>query len=379
MDFTPVTDYIENVLRKEKGVPCCDVLIRRGHETLLRYFSGVSDYEGNTPLRGDELYYMYSCTKPVTCAAAMQLVEQGKLLLDAPVSDYLPAYRNTFLLRDGKAVPTERTMTVRHLFTMSAGLNYDRDTEPLRQLIREKPDSGTVEVVSAFPKSALQFEPGERFLYSLCHDVLAAVVEVVSGERFSDYLKKHIFEPLGMTRTGFVLPKEEEPHLAAQYVCPKRFSPCTPYRQGNRDFRVTDRYESGGAGLYSCVEDYSRFADAMANGGVGITGAQILSAGTIDLMRTEQLSGYTMNNEFSGAAGPGYGYGLGVRTLIDKSLGQRSSLGEFGWDGAAGSYVMIDPAQRLSIFFAMHVRGWPNLIGCGHAPIRDLTYEVLGL
>ena len=100
---------------------------------------------------------------------------------------------------------------------------------------------------------------------------------------------------------------------------------------------------------------------------------------TIDLMRTEQLRTYAMNPQFGCAAGPGYGYGLGVRTLIDKSQGQRSSLGEFGWDGAAGSYVMIDPAEKLSIFFAMHVRGWPNLIGCGHAPIRDLTYEVLGL
>lgn len=378
MDFTPVTDYIENVLRKEKGVPCCDVLIRRGHETLLRYFSGVSDYEGNTPVRGDEVYYMYSCTKPITCTAAMQLVEQGKLLLDAPVSDYLPAYKNTFLMKNGTAVPTETVMTVRHLFTMSAGLDYDRDTEPLRRLVRENPGAGTVEVVSAFPQSPLRFEPGERFLYSLCHDVLAAVVEVVSGLRFSEYLKKNIFAPLGMTRTGFFLPKEEEPHLAAQYACPTRLAPCVPHT-GNSDFRLTENYESGGAGLYSCVEDYSRFADALANGGVGITGAQILKQETIDLMRTEQLSGYAMHNEFSCAAGPGYGYGLGVRTLIDKSQGQRSSLGEFGWDGAAGSYVMIDPAEKLSIFFAMHVRGWPNLIGCGHAPIRDLTYEVLGL
>lgn len=378
MDFTPVTDYIETVLRKEKGVPCCDVLIRREHETLLRYFSGVSDYEGKVPVRGDEVYYMYSCTKPITCTAAMQLVEQGRLLLDAPVSDYLPAYKNTFLLKDGKAVPTERTMTVRHLFTMSAGLNYDRDTEPLRQLIRENPDAGTVEAVSAFPRSPLQFEPGERFLYSLCHDVLAAIVEVVSGMRFSEYLKKSIFEPLGMTRTGFSLPREEEAHLAAQYVCSVQGAPCIPHR-GNSDFCITKNYESGGAGLYSCVEDYSRFADALANGGVGITGAGILRPETIDLMRTEQLSGYTMNNAFSCAAGPGYGYGLGVRTLIDKSLGQRSSLGEFGWDGAAGSYVMIDPAEKLSIFFAMHVRGWPHLIGCGHAPLRDLTYEVLGL
>ena len=116
----------------------------------------------------------------------------------------------------------------------------------------------------------------------------------------------------------------------------------------------------------------------MANGGIGATGKQILKPETIDLMRTEQLGNYTMDSRFGCAAGPGYGYGLGVRTLIDRSH-SKSSIGEFGWDGAAGSYVMIDPKYNLSIFFAMHVLAWPSLIGCGHAPIRDLTYEILGL
>lgn len=377
MDFTPVTDYIENVLHKEKGVPGCDVRICREHETLLRYMSGVSDYEGGTPIRGDELYYMYSCTKPITCAAAMQLVEQGLLELDAPVCQYLPAYKNAFLMKGGQKVPTASPMTVRQLFTMSAGLSYDRSTAPILDFIAAHPKAGTVEVVNTFIETPLQFEPGSQFLYSLCHDVLAAVVEVVSGLRFSEYLKKNIFAPLGMRRTGFFLPKEEESHLVAQYEC---YEPgaCRPV-SGTAGFRLTENYESGGAGLYSCVEDYSRFADAMANGGVGITGAQILKPETIDLMRTEQLSTYAMDPRFGCAAGPGYGYALGVRTLIDRSQGQRSSLGEFGWDGAAGSYVMIDPKEKLSIFFAMHVRGWPRLIGCGHAPIRDLTYEVLGL
>ena len=142
---------------------------------------------------------------------------------------------------------------------------------------------------------------------------------------------------------------------------------------------MTDRYESGGAGLYSSAETYSLFVDALACGGVGATGKRILKPETIDLMRTEQLKKYLVNSEYSAPAGPGYGYGLGVRTLIDKSQGQRSSLGEFGWDGVAGSYMLVDPKYNLSIFFAMHVRGWPTLIGDTHARIRDLTYTVLGL
>ena len=377
MDFQPVIEYIENILRNEKGVPGCDLQIMREHEVLLRYSSGASDYEGVVPISGDELYFMYSCTKPITCTAAMQLVEQGVVGLDDPVSKYLPAFKDVFLMKDGKQVAPTRTMTVRHLFTMSAGFDYNWETAPIREVRAAKPNAGTQDIINALARSPLQFEPGEQFLYSLCHDVLAAVVEVASGLRFSEYLKKAIFEPLGMTNTGFTIPAEHRHRLAAQYVCSDP-GKIRPYPMTN-NFQFTDAYESGGAGLYSSVDDYSLFADAMANGGIGANGAQILKAETIDLMRTEQLHTYAMNPAFGCAAGPGYGYGLGVRTLIDKSGGQRSSLGEFGWDGAAGAYVMIDPAQKLSIFFAMHVRAWPDLIGCGHAPIRDLTYDVLGL
>ena len=377
MDFSVVSEYIEKVLREEKGVPGCDLQIMRGHEVLFRYKSGTSDYEGEKPVAGNELYFMYSCTKPITCTAAMQLVERGVLSLDEPVSRWLPAFENAFLVRDGVRVKPECTMTLRHLFTMTAGFDYNREAEPIQKVIKEQPDASTLDVVNSFVRSPLQFEPGERFLYSLCHDVLAAVEEAASGMRFSDYLQENIFKPLGMTETGFVVPEDMRGRMAAQFradgVNKKHAVPQT------NEYHLTAAYESGGAGLYSTVSDYSKFCDAMACGGVGINGARILKAETIDLMRSEQLSCYTENNAFSCAAGPGYGYGLGVRTLISQAKGQRSSIGEFGWDGAAGAYMMMDPEKELSIFFAMHVLGWPAMIGYGHAPIRDLTYEVLGL
>lgn len=377
MNFTAVTEYVEKVLRAEMGVPGCDLRIMQDHKVLLRYQSGVSDYAGRVPVSDRDLYFMYSCTKPMTCAAAMQLVEQGVIGLDDPVERYLPEFSNVFLLKNGKKVKPQNTMTVRHLFTMTAGLDYNRETEPILRTVRENPQAGTMEIVNAFAQSPLSFEPGERFQYSLCHDVLAAVVEAASGMRFSEYLKKNIWDPIGMTETGFRLPEEKKSRLCAQYEaeCPGRMH---VFPMEN-DFQLSDNYESGGAGLYCTAEDYSRFADAMACGGVGQTGARILRPETIDRMRTEQLRSFTVQSDFSCAAGPGYGYGLGVRTLIDRSEGQRSPIGEFGWDGAAGSYVMIDPENKISIFFAMHVRNWPALIGCGHAPIRDLTYEVLGL
>ena len=376
MNFSPIIEYVENTLCKEKNVPGCDMKIMRNHETLLRYSTGVRDYAGKEPIRRDDLYHLYSCSKPMTCAAAMQLVERGMVKLDDPVHKYLPVFKNIFLMKGGKRLPAQNVMTIRHLFTMSAGLNYDRDTQPIRDVIAVNPHAGTVEIINALAQSPLEFEPGERFLYSMCHDVLAAVVEVASGQRFSRYMQENIWEPLGMKDTGFHLLEDQQHRLVALYECdgPGHYNPYA----NPREFNLTDRYESGGAGLYSTVDDYSLFADAMANGGIGITGNQILKAETIDRMRTEQLGSYVMDDRFGCAAGPGYGYGLGVRTLIDRTH-SKSSLGEFGWDGAAGAYVMMDPKYGLSIFFAMHVHNWPALIGCGHAPIRDLTYEVLGL
>ena len=376
-DFSPIIEYIEKTLITEKRLPGCDIKIMRGHETLLRYSSGVRDYAGTQAIRNDDIYLMYSCTKPMTCTAAMQLVERGLIGLDDPVSKYLPEFSKAFLIKNGKAVSTQNTMTIRHLFTMSAGFNYDRNTQPIQDVIHANPHAGTLEIINALVRSPLEFEPGSRFLYSMCHDILAAVVEVVSGQRFSEYMRQYIWDPLGMKDTGFHLPENKQHRLVALY---ESDSPGCYFSFSNpREFNLTDQYESGGAGLYSTVEDYSLFADAMANSGIGSSGKQILKQETIDLMRTEQLSNYTMDSQFSCAAGPGYGYGLGVRTLIDKSEGQRSALGEFGWDGAAGSYVMIDPTYNLSIFFAMHVRGWPQFIGPGHIPLRDLTYEILGL
>ncbi len=378
MDFQPIIDYIENILRKEKGLPCCDLRINQDHKLLFRHTSGYADYEGKTPLTSDNLYFMYSCTKPVTCAAALQLVERGVIGLDDPVKKYLPEFGKAFLLKDGKRIPPKNTMTLRHLFTMSAGLDYGF-LDPHIKEAAAVPNATTQSIVNSFVNKALCFEPGDQYKYSLCHDVLAAVVEVASSERYSEYLKKNIFEPLGMKRTTFVVPPEEEHLLTAQYIFNKKTGEYTRLPLIN-NFQLSADYESGGAGICSCIEDYALFADAMACGGVGKTGAQILKPETINLMRTEQLSTVTRDpDSFSTVAGEGYGYGLGVRTLTKVPKEYRGTVGEFGWDGAAGSYIMIDPSNRLSIMFTMHVQNWHEIFNPGHCAIRSLTYEMLGL
>jgi CubicO group peptidase (beta-lactamase class C family) len=314
----------------------------------------------------------------MTCTAAMQLVERGVIGLDDPVSKYLPDFADCFLLKDGQKVRPEKTMTVRHLFTMSAGFDYDRATKPILDTIAADPHATTLDIVKALVRSPLQFEPGTQFLYSMCHDVLAAVVEVASGMRFSDFLAENIWKPLGLTDTNFQITQEVMDRMSAQYICYEK-GKIRPYKN-YRDFNLTDRFESGGAGLYSTVNDYSLFADALACGGVGATGNRILKPETIDLMRTEQLSAIIPNPEvFTCWTGPGYGYGLGVRTMVDNSAGQRSPNGEFGWDGATGTFTLMDPANKLSLFFAMHVRGWTRYFPDCHIPIRDLTYQCLNL
>jgi len=370
MDFTALKAYIDD-LHQQQGVPGCDIIVYRHGQPVYRYTTG--DVNEQT------LYNLYSCSKPITVTAALQLVEQGRLHLDDPVATYLPEYANAFVEEEGQRVPVGHTMTVRHLFTMTAGLTYQLDTPSLQALRRETPDATTRQAVAAFVGEPLLFRPGTRFNYSLCHDVLAAVVEVASGQRFGEYLQQHIFTPLGMTEIGLHPTAAQQARMATQYTVNEEKQVVSMEDNTIGLFRITSHYESGGAGLFADTATYGRFAAAMSCGGAAPDGTRILFPETVDLMRSEQLAGYVRNDAFGCAAGPGYGYGLGVRTLVDRSAGQRSSLGEFGWDGAAGAYILMDPSTEVGIVYMQQVRNWPARFGCMHAPIRDFVYEALSL
>ncbi len=376
-DFSKIAQYMEQTVCEKHGVPGCDILVYRDHELLYRHICGYSDREARTPLTERHLYYMYSCTKVLTVSAAMRLWEEGKLDLDAPVSAYLPAFADVKQNVDGTLTVPAAPLLVRHLFTMSGGFDYNMRTDEVKAVIAANPHATTREIVDAFAKKPLLFTPGSRFQYSICHDILAAVIEAASGMRFAEYLKAVIFDPIGMNDSTFDDAASVTSRLAGQYAS-DRNGVVTRAGQGN-SFRLTDNYESGGAGLICSAADYALFADTMACGGTAANGYRFLKPETVKLLHTDQLPTYTMDGTFSCAAGPGYGYGLGVRTRLDQNEGQRSPIGEFGWDGAAGSYVMCDDTNRLSIFFAMHVLSWPSCIGSDHAVIRDMIYDTLHL
>lgn len=376
MELSVVAKRMQDLLAL--GVPGCAISIRQDHKELYRHVCGVTDTGEN--MVGDEAFFMFSCTKPITVAAVMQLAERGLLDIDDPVANYLPEWADVRVLENGELVAPNTTMTVRHLLTMSAGLDYDRNAAPLVELERRSNGKITTrEYVAAMAKKPLLFHPGERFKYSFCHDVLGAVIEAASGKRFGEWLHDEIFVPLGMTKTSFTFELEGRKPVQRQCECLEETGEVIDIGFKHPYFSMQGQYESGGGGLVSTLDDYALFADAMACGGVGATGARILKSETIARIHENQMGTFVKDPTFSCATGPGYGYGLGVRTLIDQSRGQRSPLGEFGWDGANGAFVIIDPFNHLSFSFVQHMRNWPRLMGEFYAPIRDEVYEALGL
>ena len=358
--------YVDELIAE--GIPYIDVIALKEHREIVRYASGIE------PVSKDELLYLYSATKPLTATCAVKLIEDGRLCLDDPVGDYIPEFKDAFLLdENGNRVKPKSPVTVRHLFTMTGGLTYNKSLYPINEAIKAPGDrSVTVAIAGSFAKAPLHFEPGKKFEYSLCHDVLGAVIEVASGMRFSEYMKKTIFDPLGMNKSKFA--SSEEENIANIYIA-------TPDGKIERDnkknlFVFSEGYESGGAGVVSTVSDYALFADMLASGGVGKNGTRILSEESVKLLYGVQLSSLNVECGFTCIQGTDYGYGLGVRTRMTPTE-WGLPVGEFGWDGAAGSYLMADPKNKISVFVGMHLKSWPNVFRTKHLEIVKRIYEEL--
>ncbi|MBQ8910767.1 MAG: beta-lactamase family protein [Oscillospiraceae bacterium] len=351
MGFEQVANYIDQVLIAEKAVPGVSVTVMRDHKLLYRHCSGNAAMDNSC--------FMYSCTKPVTAAVIMRLAEEGRLSLQDPVASYLPAFSQVYRKKNGCRIPVNQPITVYHLLTMSAGFDYSLITDSVQNgklMALVGNDASTREIADGFASFPLQFEPGERFCYGICHDILAAVAEVVTEMPFADYVKSVLFDPSGMSHSTYCHTPSVLEKVAPQYLFwEDKLSQTDTVNQ----HVLTPNYHSGGAGMISTPEDYRLFADMMACGGIGANGYRFLKPETVALFSEPHIS----------YEGPeGYRYGLGVRV---------SPTGEFGWDGAAGSCVMMDPKIGVSIFMGMHVLNWPALIGNAHFVLRDLVYNCL--
>lgn len=258
---------------------------------------------------------------------------------------------------------------------MTAGLDYNLYAPGIRSAM-ETGKTTTQELVEAMAQTVLGFEPGTRFRYSLCHDVLGALIEKWSGMTLGAYMQKHIFAPLGMKDSFFGMPKDKN-RLAQLY----RFDEERQVQVAKLEnpYQLTENYESGGAGLTSTTADYAVFLDALACDGISKNGYRLLQPSSVALMSQNHLSGQALEDFH--ALHPGYGYGFGVRTHMDKTKsGSLSPIGEFGWDGAAGAFSLVDRQNKLSVSYFQHVHetGYAFQRRLRNALYQDLQERVTG-
>ena len=326
----------------EMQVPFYDCIVMKDGEIVYRHSNGFTDVERGVRPSGKELYNIFSCSKLITCVAALQLLERGEFALEDRLSDYLPEFANMSVLTDDGIVPAKNPITIKHLFTMTSGLSYDVFTQNIKNCQKDTAgDCPTRTVMKYLAQDPLLFEPGTRWEYGLSHDVLAALIEVLSGTTFNDYLTKNVYAPLGMNSTTFDRSDFDLNRLTEQYRYDPETKRSVKWDKGNF-LQIGRKYQSGGAGCISSVDDYIKFEEAVRVGDV-ILGKETTKLLYTNAITDEQAINYWCN-EF-------YGYSLGQRCPKDD---RRS---DFGWDSASGLYNAIDMENGLSVFFATHVLG----------------------
>jgi CubicO group peptidase (beta-lactamase class C family) len=355
-------------------LPCAQVQVwRRGklaYETTL----GLADRERKRALKSDDIFRIYSMTKPVTSVALMMLLEEGKVALDDPVAKYIPSWKDLGVYAGGfmetfQTRPLERPLMVVDLLRHTSGLTYgfqqqtNIDAAYRKLKLVEDLRAGTLaETMEALAKVPLQFQPGEAWNYSVSTDVVGHLVEVISGERLDAFFAKRIFEPLGMIDTAFDVPKDKAHRLTACYAAGQLGSKAVAAKAQLQDDPAKSPYLkpatflSGGGGLVSTAADYMRFARMLLNGGE-LDGARLLSPKTIQLMTANHLPGnkdlpQMSKSMFSEANYSGVGFGLGFGVTIDSaSTLIPGSKGDYFWGGAASTFFWIDPAEDLAVVF----------------------------
>jgi len=322
-DFSKLEAFLAK--QPHLGIPSIELAVAHHGNVAFRGSFGFSDEEGKRPASPSDLYWIFSASKVITCVAAMRLWEEGKIALCDPVSKYIPEFASlTVKEADGTLRPAQKTMTVEHLFTMTVGMTYDFGTPAIREAFEKTPT--TLGIVRAMAKDPLFAEPGEHFRYSLCHDVLAAVVEVASGMRFSEYLEKNVFAPLGIKEMGFRPSEEQAARLAAMYTAVNGF-PKAVSRTNYNNYAFTPDYDSGGAGLFASVDEYIKILTALSLGGTAKNGYRLLRPETVRMMGEGRLPESAQKDFFADRL-YGYSWGLCGRAHVNPDFSNgRSAKG----------------------------------------------------
>ncbi|WP_152207823.1 serine hydrolase domain-containing protein [Marinobacter changyiensis] len=376
-----INAHLERRYIEPGKLPGTLTLVARRGEIACVKAQGLMDVERGKAVSRDTIFRIYSMTKPITSIAMMQLYEQGRFLLDDPVHKYIPAWKNRRVYKSGLypnflTVPASTTMTIRDLFTHMSGLTYGfmnrtNVDAAYRELALDGSSSLTLEtLVERLAELPLEFSPGTAWNYSVSTDVLGYLVQLLADQPFDDYLKEHIFDPLEMSDTGFYVRDDQLDRFAACYL----------YETGDRfklqdepetsNYRRQDRFQSGGGGLVSTIDDYFHFAQALCQGG-SFRGRRIIGRKTLEFMRQNHLPG---NQDLPGLsvgafsetpyAGSGFGLGFSVKTDVARSQ-INGSVGEYGWGGLASTNFYIDPVEELVMIFMT------QLIPSSSYPIRQ--------
>jgi CubicO group peptidase (beta-lactamase class C family) len=355
---------------------------------LAKY--GAMDIEAGKPMEFDAIFRIASMTKAITSIAMMMLYEEGIFNLNTPVERFLPGFKDAKVVvketPDGpELADLDRPLTMRHLFTHTAGLSYGWDeNDPVDKLYRAAQKEAEaskqpmtlktlVETLSHLP---LAFQPGTHWRYSYAIDVLGYLVELISGLSLDQFFAQRIFAPLGMVDTAFYVPEEKASRLAAVYT----------HRPGQEGLQRMDiplpttlpSFLSGGGGLFSTLHDYGRFAQMLVNGGE-LDGARLLSPTTVALMEMNHAPAEALPYSFGKLDFNhiGYGYGLGMRVLMDVAQsGLPGSVGEFGWDGAFNTYFWID--RKEALYGLLMTQHSPNAYYPVAQQFKQLAYAAKG-
>ena len=355
--------------------------------------TGHADVERGLAMAQDTIFRIYSMTKPITSVALMMLVEEGRIALEDPVHRYIPEWKTLGVFVAGthklgfQTTPVKRPMQVVDLLRHTAGLTYgfqlrsNIDEAYRREKIGEIEKAGTLaDMIAALGKLPLEFSPGDAWNYSVATDVCGWLVEVVSGQKFEDFLIDRLFKPLGMVDTGFHVRDGQGHRLAGCYQ---------PSRTGGIDlqddaatssFLKPAEFISGGGGLVSTASDYMKFAQMLLNGGTA-DGHRYISRKTLDLMTANHLPGNgsiaSMSKSlFSEAAYDGIGFGLGFATTMQSSRTlMPGSDGDYFWGGAASTFFWIDPEEDLIGLFMTQLM--PSSTYPVRREVRTMVYAAL--
>lgn len=397
-DFSELTRYLEHLT--QNGIASGVCLIYLENREIYRHYAGWENVKNQTPLRDDTLYRLYSLTKLYTAVAVFSLVEKGLMGLDDAVSRFLPEFGRMNVLRTREnglpeSISAQRPVTIQHLLAMQSGISYPYDSggaaiwktrEIIEAFRKERKNYTTREYAGMLSEVPLAFEPGSHFLYGAGYDILAAVVEVATGMRYGDYVKKAILEPLELEETRF---KIEKPEIWGRLASICRYDGkrgCfEEVPEKNQQYYLGFPFEEGGGGLLATVDDCMKFMLMLQRGGVGINGRRVLKEDTVRYMTNNQLDNEDKQKDFaaqfgelqSGGASSEYGYGCGCRVRMRKKGEADSPVGEFGWYGMSGSYVLMDSDNQLAVVYLQQmVPGREREI---HPELRRLIYKTVFL